>query len=88
MWHTKNIKEIEKELRTNIKTGLGDKDVQIRQDEFGKNKIEEGKKESLLVKFLNQFKDFMIIILIIASRILMTLAGHSLAHLPQPTHFS
>lgn len=67
MWHTKNIKEIEKELRTNIKTGLGDKDVQIRQDEFGKNRIEEGKKESLLVKFLNQFKDFMIIILIIAA---------------------
>lgn len=67
MWHTKNIKEIEKELRTNIKTGLGNKDVQIRQDEFGKNKIEEGKKESLLVKFLNQFKDFMIIILIIAA---------------------
>ena len=67
MWHTKNIKEIERELRTNIKTGLGDKDVQIRQDEFGKNKIEEGKKESLLVKFLNQFKDFMIIILIIAA---------------------
>ena len=67
MWHTKNIKEIERELRTNINTGLGDKDVQIRQDEFGKNKIEEGKKESLLVKFLNQFKDFMIIILIIAA---------------------
>ena len=67
MWHTKNIKEIERELRTNINTGLGDKDVQIRQDEFGKNKIEEGKKESLFVKFLNQFKDFMIIILIIAA---------------------
>ena len=57
MWHTKNIKEVEKELRTNIKTGLGDKDVLIRQDEFGKNKIEEGKKESLLVKFINQFKE-------------------------------
>ena len=67
MWHTKNIKEIERELRTNINTGLGDKDVQIRQDEFGKNKIKEGKKESLFVKFLNQFKDFMIIILIIAA---------------------
>ena len=67
MWHTKNIKEVEKELRTNIKTGLGDKDVLIRQDEFGKNKIEEGKKESLLVKFINQFKNFMIIILIIAA---------------------
>lgn len=67
MWHTKNIKEVERELRTNINTGLGNKDVEIRQDEFGKNKIEEGKKESLLVKFLNQFKDFMIIILIISA---------------------
>ena len=66
-WFNKNFKEVEKELRTNIKTGLGDKDVLIRQDEFGKNKIEEGKKESLLVKFINQFKDFMIIILIIAA---------------------
>ena len=46
MWHTKNIKEVEKELRTNIKTGLGDKDVLIRQDEFGKNKIEEGKRKA------------------------------------------
>ena len=38
MWHTKNIKEIEKELRTNIKTGLSDKDVEIRQESLGKTK--------------------------------------------------
>lgn len=69
MWHTKNIKEAEKELRTNIKTGLSEEDVKIRQEEFGKNKIEEGKKVSLLVKFLAQFKDFMIIILILAAGI-------------------
>ena len=69
MWHTKNIKEVERELRTNIKTGLSEEDVKIRQEEFGKNKIEEGKKVSLLVKFLTQFKDFMIIILILAAGI-------------------
>lgn len=69
MWHTKNIKETAKELRTNIKTGLSEEDVKIRQEEFGKNKIEEGKKVSLLVKFLAQFKDFMIIILILAAGI-------------------
>ena len=45
----KNIKEIEKELKTNIKTGLKDIDVKVRLDEFGENIIEEGKKESLLV---------------------------------------
>ncbi len=69
MWHTKNIKETAKELRTNIKTGLSEEDVKIRQEEFGKNKIEEGKKVSLLVKFLAQFKDFMIMILILAAGI-------------------
>lgn len=69
MWHTKNIKETAKELRTNIKTGLSEENVKIRQEEFGKNKIEEGKKVSLLVKFLAQFKDFMIMILILAAGI-------------------
>lgn len=69
MWHTKSVKEIAKELRTNIKTGLSEEDVKIRQEEFGKNRIEEGKKVSLLVKFLAQFKDFMIIILILAAGI-------------------
>ena len=67
MWYTKNIKDVEKELKTNIKTGLKDIDVKVRQDEFGENIIEEGKKESIIIRFIKQFKDFMIIILIIAA---------------------
>ena len=67
MWYTKNIKDVEKELKTNIKTGLKDIDVKVRQDEFGENMIEEGKKESIIIRFIKQFKDFMIIILIIAA---------------------
>ena len=69
MWHTKNIKETAKELRTNIKTGLSEEDVKIRQEEFGKNKKKKKKKVSLLVKFLAQFKYFMIMILILAAGI-------------------
>ena len=38
-----------------------------RQEKYGKNKLEEKKKESFIVKFIKQFNDFMIIILIIAS---------------------
>ena len=34
---------------------------------IGKNKLQEKKKESIFVKFIKQFNDFMIIILIIAS---------------------
>ena len=67
MWYTKNIKDVEKELKTNIKTGLKDIYVKVRQDEFGENMIEEGKKESIIIRFIKQFKDFMIIILIIAA---------------------
>ena len=67
MWYTKNIKDVEKERKTNIKTGLKDIDVKVRQDEFGENIIEEGKKESIIIRFIKQFKDFMIIILIIAA---------------------
>ena len=67
MWYTKNIKDVERELKTNIKTGLKDIDVKVRLDEFGENIIEEGKKESIIIRFIKQFKDLMIIILIIAA---------------------
>lgn len=36
---------------------------------YGKNKIKEGKKKSILIKFLMQFKDIMIMILILAAGI-------------------
>ena len=67
MWYTKSIEEVARELRTNLKIGLREKDVQEREKQFGKNKIREAKKESLIVKFIKQFNDFMIIILIIAA---------------------
>lgn len=67
MWHTKNVEEITKEFRTNRERGLTQDEIKARELEFGKNKLADKKKESLLVKFLKQFQDFMIIILIIAS---------------------
>ena len=38
-----------------------------RLGKFGANKLEDKKKESLIIRFIKQFNDFMIIILIIAS---------------------
>jgi len=40
----------------------------------GKNKLAEGKKRSLFMKFLDQFKDFMVIVLIVAAIISFTIA--------------
>ena len=67
MWHTKNTYEIEKSLKTDIKRGLTSKEVQERQIKQGKNKLNEKKKENIVIRFVKQFNDFMIIILIIAS---------------------
>ncbi len=67
MWQTLRKEEVLRKLSTDEKQGLTEKDVQERQEKYGKNKLQEKKKESFIVKFIKQFNDFMIIILIIAS---------------------
>lgn len=66
-WFNKDVAEISKELGTDVRKGLSDEEVKKRQQEKGFNELEEKKKKSIFVKFLEQFKDFMIIILIIAA---------------------
>ncbi len=67
MWHTLRKEEVLKSLNTNEKQGLSEEEVLKRQEKYGKNKLQEKKKESYLKKFIKQFNDFMIIILIVAS---------------------
>ena len=67
MWQTLRKEEVLRKLSTDEKQGLTEKEVQERQAKYGKNKLQERKKESFIVKFIKQFNDFMIIILIIAS---------------------
>ena len=67
MWETLRKKEVLSKLGTNEKTGLTRQEIEERQAKYGKNKIKDKPKESLLIKFIKQFNDFMIIILIIAS---------------------
>lgn len=64
---SKNIEEVLKELESDFKNGLNANEVNSRREKFGSNELENKKKQSILVKFLNQFKDFMIIVLIIAA---------------------
>lgn len=60
--------EVMKELGTS-EQGLGEAEVAKRLEKHGANKLAEGKKESLLHKFLCEFADPMIIILIVAAAI-------------------
>ena len=67
MWHTKEIEEIEKNFRTNRIYGIETEEAKKRIEHFGENKLANKKKENIFIKFIKQFNDFMIIILIIAS---------------------
>jgi len=71
MWHTLSTNEVEKKIGTNINYGLKEKQIEERKIKYGKNQLEEQKKKSIIKKFLEQFNDFMIIILIIAAIISM-----------------
>ena len=67
MWETLRKEEVERKLNTNFIKGLNTDEVLKRQNQYGKNELENSKKEGIIIKFLKQFNDFMIIILIIAS---------------------
>lgn len=67
MWETLRKEEVLKSFSTNKKLGLTNQEVLLRKQKYGKNKLEDKPKETLFMKFVKQFNDFMIIILIIAS---------------------
>ncbi len=66
-WYDKTQKEILEVLDTHEQKGLTNEQVKAKQEQYGFNELKAEKKKSVLVKFLEQFKDFMIIVLIIAA---------------------
>ncbi len=65
-WHQKDINSIYKELHTSEK-GISSEDAMKRLEEYGHNELKEKKKKTVFMMFLDQFKDFMILVLIAAA---------------------
>ena len=64
--YNKSIEELYKEYQSNI-NGLTNEEAYSRLQTYGENKLKEKKKKSNIIMFLEQFNDFMIILLIFAS---------------------
>ena len=65
-YYNKDINQIYKELNSS-KNGLSDSEAESCRKEFGENKLDKQKKSSFFKKLLMQFKNIMIIILLISA---------------------
>ena len=72
--HNTSRDEVLKSLSTDGIKGLSSEQVGSLRSEFGENKLSEKKKKSTFARFMDQFKDVMIIILIIAAIISFVVA--------------
>lgn len=64
--HSKSIEQIKKELKVGD-FGINDNEIAERQQKYGKNIIEKEKRHPFIVRFLAQFKNIMVIILLISA---------------------
>ncbi|NLC84069.1 MAG: cation-translocating P-type ATPase [Ruminococcaceae bacterium] len=65
--YRQTIPELLESQQTNLEKGLTSTEAQTRLERFGPNSLREKKRETMLQKLLNQFKDFMVLILIVAA---------------------
>lgn len=66
-WYNISVEDTVKSLNSNLEHGLTEEEVTKRREEHGYNELIQKKKKTFLEKFLAQFKDFMIIVLIFAA---------------------
>lgn len=66
-WFSKTIKQTLQELQTDLEKGLTDEQINSKREEYGFNELKAKRKKTLIQKFIEQFKDFTIIVLIIAA---------------------
>lgn len=74
-WHSLDTKKVIERLNTSI-SGLEKKEIKKRISKHGLNEIKKNKKSSPVLLFIEQFKSFLVIILIIAA-IVSYIVGYS-----------
>lgn len=65
-WHNLTIEQSIKELNSSI-NGISSSEAEVRLQKYGLNELREKEKRSVFAMFIDQFKDFMIVILLIAA---------------------
>lgn len=67
LWYEKNPEEVMDILKVDSKSGLTDAEVEQRKEKYGLNELQGKKSITIFQRFINQFKNFMVIILLVAA---------------------
>ena len=68
--YLQSVEDVFEEVQSSP-SGLSSQEAASRLEKYGANTLQEGKKKSLLEKFVDQFKDFMILVLLVAAVVSM-----------------
>ena len=75
LWHHLTEGEVLAELSADPNSGLTEQEAQQRLQQYGPNQLQGAKKESLLKRFLNQMRDPMIVVLLVAAALSLISSG-------------
>lgn len=65
-WHSMEVDQVLKELNTDPHQGLSDEEVRSRLEKYGYNELKKEEQVSPFTLFINQFKNILILILLVA----------------------
>jgi cation-transporting ATPase F len=66
-WHTKEIYDIARLLEVDLNDGLNESEVRLRQTRIGLNRVTSKKQERSIIRFINQFSQPLVYILLAAA---------------------
>lgn len=72
-WHELSPEEVIKILNSNEKKGLSEEEVKQRLEKYGRNTLPQPRKKTIFTMFLEQFKDFLVLILVGAALVSLLL---------------
>ena len=67
IWHALSSQEVIQQLETDLEKGIKGEEAKQRLADKGRNVLPTGKRKTILGMFIDQFKDFLILILVAAA---------------------
>ena len=87
IWHSHEAQDVLKELQVDPAVGLSAATAEVRLQEYGENRLQDQKSLTFFQRFLQQMKDTMVVILLIAAGISLLICMYNQFFLGEPAEW-